>query len=220
MPLRRPLSGLSRVSSEPSSLVPLWPPLVPLSFLSGLLPGLPTGASPRAFLFRDILQKRERPRKKRGACPWALHREPIGLIRPAPPSSGRTTGLSKEGWPPLGARALRTGLPGRPIFGRSHGKTLPEYLRPASPAGLPSGVSPGLPSGVSPGLPSGVSPGLPSGVSPGLPSGKAPWPACCSGLLAFFSGLPQAAFACPLGLPTRKTALFSKGGLSCDFSAA
>ena len=196
MPLRRPLSGLFRVSSGSPSLVSSRASLGFFWSLSGLLPGLPTGASPRAFLFRDILQKRERPRKKKGACPWALHREPIGLIRPAPPSSGRPTGLSKEGWPPLGARALRTGLPGRPIFGRSHGKTLPEYPRPASPAGLPSGVS------------------------PGLPSGKAPWPACCSGFLAFFSGLPQAAFACPLGLPTRKTALFSKGGLSCDFSAA
>ena len=185
MPLRGPLSGLFRVSSEPLPGLPLWSPPGPphRSFAQGLpLSGHPSKAG-------------EAPQKK-GACPWALHREPIGLIRPAPPSSGRTTGLSKEGWPPLGARALRTGLPGRPIFGRSHGKTLPEYPRPASPAGLPSGVS------------------------PGLPSGKAPWPACCSGFLAFFSGLPQAAFAYPLGLPTRKTALFSKGGLSCDFSAA
>lgn len=181
MPLRRPLSGLFRVSSEPPSLVS--------SRAS------PQELRPGPSSFGTSFKSGRGPAKK-GACPWALHREPIGLIRPAPPSSGRTTGLSKEGWPPLGARALRTGLPGRPIFGRSHGKTLPEYPRPASPAGLPSGVS------------------------PGLPSGKAPWPACCSGFLAFFSGLPQAAFACPLGLPTRETALFSKGGLSCDFSAA
>ena len=204
MPLRGPLSGLFRVSSGSPSLLPLWslsgPSQLPLWSLSASSlvssRASPQELRPGPSSFGTSFKSGRGPAKKGGACPWALHREPIGLIRPAPPSSGRTTGLSKEGWPPPGARALRTGLPGRPIFGRSHGKTLPEYPRPASPAGLPSGVS------------------------PGLPSGKAPWPACCSGLLAFFSGLPQAAFAYPLGLPTRKTALFSKGGLSCDFSAA